>query len=293
MTSVSPCLPPCSALRWLPQEASNRRFGRVESPLGIEAPTAILMAFPEGTPEDEIHRVAQATTLLQVAGLPVPQIYETAITDRWILQEDLGDRHLADALEEDLAPLYEEALSHLDTFQSIPPHDLETSPIPCLNFTRLCKELTFFAEHAVPESDPTLTDDLENLAQRCADLDTVTCHRDYHARNLMIIDSHIRIIDHQDAMAGPAPYDRVSLAYDPYVTMDDTFRDELAGTEPGTGPVAVQRLCKALGTYASKGEAWTAFIAPAARQARRLLALHNLELPALDAALAPLDLDLS
>jgi hypothetical protein len=52
----------------------------------------------------------------------------------------------------------------------------------------------------------------------------------------------------------------------------------------------VQRLCKAIGTYASKGGAWRRWIPPAARQARRLLAELRPPLRVLDAALAPLAL---
>jgi hypothetical protein len=99
------------------------------------------------------------------------------------------------------------------------------------------------------------------------------------------------VIDHQDALPGPAVYDRVSLAYDPYVALDDATRDALAGEGPDVAPVAVQRLVKAIGTYAGKGGGWTRWIAPAARQARRLLGRDRLGLPVLDAALAGLALN--
>jgi hypothetical protein len=123
----------------------------------------------------------------------------------------------------------------------------------------------------------------------------VLCHRDYHARNLMWHGGRLRVIDHQDALPGPAAYDAVSVAYDPYVELADALRDQLAqqgcGCEPAElAPVAVQRLCKAIGTYASKGGAWQRWIPPAARQARRLLGRWKPTLHVLDAALAPLAL---
>jgi hypothetical protein len=96
------------------------------------------------------------------------------------------------------------------------------------------------------------------------------------------------VIDHQDALVGPAVYDRVSLAYDPYVVLADDARDTLAGDGPDVAAVAVQRLVKAIGTYAGKGGEWRRWIAPAAAQARRLIARDALELRVLDAALAGL-----
>ena len=77
---------------------------------------------------------------------------------------------------------------------------------------------------------------------------------------------------HQDAMPGPAGYDRASLAYDPYVDLPDDIRDRIAGTSPHVAEVAVQRLAKAIGTFADKGGAWLTYIGPAAGQARRLIA---------------------
>ncbi len=120
----------------------------------------------------------------------------------------------------------------------------------------------------------SLDAELDRLVGDCAARPTETCHRDYHARNLLLA-GRVRIIDHQDALRGPRGYDRASLAYDPYVDLPDERRDTLAGRPDDLWPVAVQRLCKAIGTYASKGDAWREWIAPAARQARRLLLVHD------------------
>lgn len=102
------------------------------------------------------------------------------------------------------------------------------------------------------------------------------CHRDYHARNLMIHGGEITrfeasagggaprlvIIDHQDARLGPPTYDMVSLLEDPYTHPSPALQAELWARWAGaTGrdlsafeeerlAVTVQRLVKAAGTYA-------------------------------------------
>ncbi|WP_156508716.1 aminoglycoside phosphotransferase family protein, partial [Oleiphilus sp. HI0132] len=45
----------------------------------------------------------------------------------------------------------------------------------------------------------------------------VVVHRDYHARNLMVVGEELGIIDFQDAVQGPNTYDLVSLLRDCYI----------------------------------------------------------------------------
>jgi aminoglycoside/choline kinase family phosphotransferase len=283
----------CAESRWLPVEASARRYARLLGLRHYALPQAVAMLFPKGTPPDEVRRVERSTRLLAAAGVPVPVIYDSDPVRGWILQEDLGDVSLAGALAagEPAEPLYAEALAILPRVAAL--GQLETSPQPPLDAVRLLRELELFAGSAVtPDAPPGagLLADLRRLAELCAAAPVVLCHRDYHSRNLMWHGGRLRVIDHQDALPGPSAYDLVSLAYDPYVELPDALRDRLADGAPQRAPVAVQRLCKAIGTYASKGGEWRRWIAPAARQARRLLPQIQPPLHVLDAALAPLAL---
>jgi aminoglycoside/choline kinase family phosphotransferase len=84
------------------------------------------------------------------------------------------------------------------------------------------------------------------------------CHRDYHARNLMVVSDELVVIDFQDARRGPRAYDVVSLLNDSYVAHAEDFvaamveRFERAvGAEltKDYDAAALQRNLKALGTF--------------------------------------------
>ncbi|MFT7463504.1 MAG: aminoglycoside/choline kinase family phosphotransferase [Pseudohongiellaceae bacterium] len=284
-------LPPglaCERLDWLPAEASQRRYGRLFGPRAVQRPTAVVMTFAKGTAAEEVSRVLRATELLAQAGLPVPEIFDAVPEQRWILQEDLGDITLAGARSAGIsvAPLYSEAVGLLERMA---PLSMDTSPKPPLNERRLQTELHQFAVLALQLPDgggAGLKIELANLVDYCSALPTVLCHRDYHSRNLMVCDGRLRMIDHQDALMGPGPYDRVSLAYDPYVELAEPIRQRIAGSADGTAEVGIQRLAKAIGTFADKGEHWRQWITPAARTARKLITQSDLSLPLLDLAFA-------
>ncbi len=290
MATTIPQAPRCDRIEWLPTEASGRRYARLHGPPGLPVPTAIFMQFPRAARPAEIERVARSTLLLREAGLPVPEIYDSRPDQSWILQEDLGDITLAAARGQGLpiAGAYSEAVSLLPRIHDL---RLSTSPRPPLDARRLMTELEQFVQLALrlPEgAGASLTQDLEQIVAACTAAPEVLCHRDFHSRNLLLHENQVRVVDHQDALPGPLGYDRASLAYDPYVELPDDIRDRIAGESPHVGAVAVQRLAKAIGTFAEKQGAWAQFIPPAAKQARRLLQLHGLKVPVLDLAFATL-----
>ena len=61
--------------------------------------------------------------------------------------------------------------------------------------------------------------DFKTLCSELAARPRVLTHRDYHARNLMMHNGRMFIIDYQDARMGPATYDVASLLSDPYTTL--------------------------------------------------------------------------
>ncbi|MBK8398000.1 MAG: phosphotransferase [Leptospiraceae bacterium] len=90
----------------------------------------------------------------------------------------------------------------------------------------------------------------------------VICHRDYHARNILLNEKGDQtIIDFQDMMMGTPQYDLASLVYDAYRPLPLKLREELYNYFKSQSPYkgkrfreyyltqALQRSFKALGTY--------------------------------------------
>jgi aminoglycoside/choline kinase family phosphotransferase len=58
----------------------------------------------------------------------------------------------------------------------------------------------------------------QHIADEVAKQPSVFVHRDYHSRNLMIVNSNtLGVIDFQDAVVGAITYDLASLLRDAYV----------------------------------------------------------------------------
>jgi aminoglycoside/choline kinase family phosphotransferase len=66
------------------------------------------------------------------------------------------------------------------------------------------------------------------LAESALEQPRVTVHRDYHSRNLMVIEPNPGILDFQDAVIGPFTYDLVSLVKDCYVNWPRNWVEQWA-----------------------------------------------------------------
>ncbi|MCI0516919.1 MAG: phosphotransferase [Woeseiaceae bacterium] len=166
---------------------------------------------------------------LEQMGLHAPHVIETSIEQGFLLLTDLGSRQYLSELQD--APgrateLYGDALRALTILQSegqelkrlLPPYDDKLLRFELSLFRDwLCKR------HLGIDFGPD--DELE--WQRCCDLladnalsqPSVFVHRDYHSRNLMLVDdNNPGILDFQDAVEGPLTYDLVSLLKDCYIS---------------------------------------------------------------------------
>lgn len=266
---------PAKAVTPIAADASTRLFFRLKRPRGK---SRIVMIDRQGGP-DAVERMVEARKLLADIGVRVPKIEDGDNALPGLLLEDFGDQLLADALphlpRDQQLQLYGEAgriagkISHLGTPKVHPDHPLA---LPLLNRRRLRLELALFVTQDVAGRrelrDPALFRDLARVLDRIVDEITrekpVLAHRDFHARNLLVLPGpKLGVVDFQDTLLAPPFYDLASLVRDPYVTPDEELAQAAAlafaktsrfSGEPLDHPlfswVALQRDLKAIGTYA-------------------------------------------
>jgi aminoglycoside/choline kinase family phosphotransferase len=215
-------------------DASTRSFYRIPFKKG----TAVMMLRDRLEPEED--RVfMEVRDHLSTCGVAVPEIYEYDEATGVILMEDLGDFTLEERLrgagEEDVSRLYRQAIEQLLRIQVLG----TALPRDCIAFHRafdeikLMEELDFFLAHTVegfyrarigPGERAAIREGFAALAALIAALPRVINHRDYHSRNLMVMDGTLRVVDFQDARMGACQYDLSSLLRDSYTVLESGFR---------------------------------------------------------------------
>jgi aminoglycoside/choline kinase family phosphotransferase len=271
-----------------------RRYWRLAFARGE---TAVLMhAIPEEAAilppalraeRDGIPFVA-VTAYLRRHGVPTPEIHAVEERERWVLLEDVGDRHVLDLAGRELETRLVEAAELLARVHALPRED-------ALPFRRhfdaewVRFELRTFAEHGLaPRWHAALAPELEALARAVEALPRVLCLRDYQSQNLMIDGrGRLRVLDYQDALLAPPELDLAAFVHDSYLVLDPGVRERLLarywsarGSAPDAAAFAllvVQRKCKDYGRYRymceAKGEVrYAPFIARAAASVRGVLA---------------------
>jgi aminoglycoside/choline kinase family phosphotransferase len=199
-------------------DASFRRYFRIHA----NGESKILMDAP---PEKEDSRPYVAVTeLLERAGIHVPAIHARDLPSGFLILEDLGVRCYMDELDADSADtLYGDALDTLLRMQE----RVSVDSVPEYGAALVMQELGLFDEwflgrHLGIDTDGKIAETLSRsfrfLAHRFEQQPRVFVHRDYHSRNLMYTsERNPGVLDFQDAVAGPAAYDVVSLFRDVYI----------------------------------------------------------------------------
>ncbi len=237
-------------------DASTRSYERVNLQ-GAPVPTAVAMRFapesvarsdeatagpvPTELPFLNVHRTALAR------GVRVPGVYADLARKGCLLLEDLGDDTLFRVLQRTprahWMDWYVRAVDLLSAWQKA-----FAQPAPGgLAFTRSFDrklvrwELDHFRAWALdvwrtPATNPDeggavaepawaglragLDAEFDALADSIADMPTVVVHRDWQSKNLMVAPSgELAVIDFQDALVGPDPYDLVALLCDSYTAL--------------------------------------------------------------------------
>lgn len=252
-------VPTDGALVRLRGDASSRTYYRlhVSTPGATTPETAIVMHLPEdpsrsdeGTsrstgagrpPRDDLPFLT-VHALLEARGVPVPRVLDVDLPNRVVVLEDLGDTTFEARLHAtpraEWPALYAEAVDLLAAL-----HERCDAPEPDqLVYTRrfdaplLRWELDHFREWGLealygplePRARERLDATFDTLAERLAAAPTGFVHRDFQSRNLMYAPSgKLTVIDFQDALIGPTPYDLVALLCDSYVEVDGALTDAM------------------------------------------------------------------
>ena len=201
-------------------DASFRRYFRVHS----EKETYVLMDVPPG--KESCRAYIAIANSFRALGLMVPEIYRADLEQGFLLITDFGDRLLLDVLTNETADhYYGTAFDYLLIIQSY--KRIENYKLPKFDAALYQKEISLFREwywerslgQSLIRADVKYLDHVASLLIEDALLQPQVCvHRDYHSRNLMLLDDNrFGILDFQDAVVGPITYDLMSLLRDCYI----------------------------------------------------------------------------
>jgi N-acetylmuramate 1-kinase len=202
-------------------DASFRRYFRAV----CGADSYVLMDAP---PEKEdVRPYLKVSALLESLGVHVPHVHASEVARGLLLLEDLGTTLYLERLAagDDPEPLYADALDALAAIQLR--GGSACAQLAPYGRSELAREMAlmpewFLGRHltlALTAADSELlARTSEFLIREALAQPLVFVHRDYHARNLMVVGArNPGIVDFQDALRGPVGYDLVSLLKDCYI----------------------------------------------------------------------------
>lgn len=198
-------------------DASFRSYWRVRS----GASSFIVMDAPSD--KEPIAPWLDIGARLRSAGLHAPEVFASDARRGFVLMEDLGDRaYLPELAAASADALYADAFAALARMQAI-----DTAGLPVYDRAQLVTELElmpawFLGRHLGFTPSCEEWDVIEAaftlLVHAAREQPQRFVHRDYHSRNLMIVErDNPGIIDFQGAMLGPIAYDLASLLRDCYI----------------------------------------------------------------------------
>jgi aminoglycoside/choline kinase family phosphotransferase len=248
----------------IPREASTRVYFRVE----YENYKRILCYDDKFITEEYPFLLVQ--NFLNKNEFRVPEIIDFDLNLKIILQSDVGENDLTLLSESDYETRLKESIELIIKLQNL-------EPIPIIESRSFdYNKLSFESNHTISAYERLKENqklgnevplEVKNFIDDCnTELskypNKVICHRDYHARNIMIqSNGELAWIDFQDMMMGTPYYDIVSILYDAYKPLPLTIREKYYTYFKESTPLkkrtfreyyllqAFQRSFKALGTY--------------------------------------------
>ncbi|MGB4118274.1 MAG: phosphotransferase [Polaromonas sp.] len=226
-----------ASLRLASADASFRRYFRIDANPG----SYIIMDAPPD--KEDCQPFVKVAGLMADAGLPAPRVLAWDAAAGFMLLSDLGAQTMmeviappaaVDAIAQPTAAYYELYVQAIDALVR---WQLSSKPgvLPPYDDALLTRELALFpdwyvAQHRSFALDATqqnvLADAFKHI--KASNLQSlggaqVFVHRDYMARNLMVSDGKLGVLDFQDAVYGPITYDIASLMRDAFLTWEEDF----------------------------------------------------------------------
>lgn len=230
------------AARDLAGDASTRRYMRLELEGSGVPPTAVVMVLADravSISSDELASLPadlqelpylNVQRFLERVGVPIPRLFADGSGHGLLLLEDVGDTTLWNVVEnaapDDVIAWYDRAIAELVRLQVAGTRARDEN---CIAFhqsfdRRLFRwELDHFLEWGLlahrdgplPVADATaLNEAFDAIAAELDAAPRALNHRDYHSWNLHVCGGRVRVIDFQDALLAPIPYDLATLLGD-------------------------------------------------------------------------------
>lgn len=249
----------------IPKEASVRNYYRVDY-----EKNELILCIDENF-QSLPYPFIEVRDFLNRNGIPVPVIIHHDKDLHAILMNNAGDKDLTSIVgdKEYIAHLKKslDYILHLQSLEPIPTIAEKSFHYEKLMFevNHTCSGYTRFKE--TYKIDLDITSEMYAFLQEASGFlakfdEKVICHRDYHARNILLSENgNQTVIDFQDMMMGTPQYDLASLVYDAYRPLSRDKREELYSYFKERSrhkskrfreyylTQALQRSFKALGTY--------------------------------------------
>lgn len=225
-----------TSIERLTGDASTRRYYRV-----FCDSKSYVVCLDNPSEKNEDNSFLRVQKYLKQKGVRVPHVHHTNISKGYILEEDLGDvtllQHLSGIESKEVEfNLYKQVIDQLITL-----HQLESSEVEeCglfkekFDFEKLNFEIEFSVKYFIGSllgvEDEKVKSNIVNLfkpiCEELASYNMVLTHRDFHSRNVMVLNDELVMIDFQDARWGIAQYDLASLLDDCYykVTRENRYK---------------------------------------------------------------------
>ncbi|MDO9182839.1 MAG: phosphotransferase [Bacteriovorax sp.] len=181
--------------------------------------------------------------VLNTEKVRVPQILDKDLGTGYILEEDLGDVTFLKEItqissKEEEYQFYKKAIDLMATIHKVDVNKYKDEFFVKLAFDteKLFSEMEFTKKYFLKmylgldittAAVEALYKKLYDMCYMISNEPRVLVHRDYHSRNLMIINGEQVVIDFQDARLGTPLYDLVSLLEDCYYQIDDSNKKSL------------------------------------------------------------------